>query len=539
MGISNHSVLPASPYLLRFSIMKIFIAGLLLFLASTVNCGRILVAAPFGSKSHQNGYIPLIKKLAQRGHYITLITNYEVKDLNPLFNVEQIELDLKIDPGMFGDAFKDAIGSNASPFKAVAMAGNLLKKPFQVANTLYSDQRVLQLMKTGKFDMVMASQFFGSTAYPLAWHFNATLAIYSPGPLFPGVAYVLGDSDHTEYVPNPTMELTNRMNLPQRVLNTVSAFATKMLFSGLHKTTIHSVAKTVLPNCPPLDDIEKEISLVFTNSHPIFHYPRAKTPEMIEIGGIHCRTPQPLPLVLDEFVGKHEPGFIIFAVGSALRMNDMPPFMVEAFVQVFSQLPQRVIWQWKGKQRTDLPANIMTVDWLPQQDLLGHKNCRLFMTHGGLNSLIEAVYHGVPVLGLPLTTDQFGNLARVQREGYGNTLLWKDITKDSLQAALHELLINPKYLERAGALSQLMRDDIMTPLDRAVYWTEFNLRHNGAKHLRLGSRDLAFYQRAMIDVYGVIAAMVVLPLVLALFIIRKCCGLCFKSTKKNDDKKKQ
>ena len=75
--------------------------------------------------------------------------------------------------------------------------------------------------------------------------------------------------------------------------------------------------------------------------------------------------------VLDEFVGKHEPGFIIFAVGSALRMNDMPPFMVEAFVQVFSQLPQRVIWQWKGKQRTDLPANIVTVDWLPQQDLLG------------------------------------------------------------------------------------------------------------------------------------------------------------------------
>ena len=173
-------MLPASPYLLRFSIMKIYIAGLLLFLASTVNCGRILVAAPFGSKSHQNSYIPLIKKLAQRGHYITLITNYEVKDLNPLFNVEQIELDLKIDPGMFGDAFKDAIGSNASPFKAVAMAGNLLKKPFQVANTLYSDQRVLQLMKTGKFDMVMASQFFGSTAYPLAWHFNATLAIYSP-----------------------------------------------------------------------------------------------------------------------------------------------------------------------------------------------------------------------------------------------------------------------------------------------------------------------------------------------------------------------
>ena len=57
---------------------------------------------------------------------------------------------------------------------------------------------------------------------------------------------------------------------------------------------------------------------------------------------------------------------------------------------------------------------------------------------------MEAVYHGVPVLGLPLTTDQFGNLARTQLEGYGKTLLWKDITKDSLQSTLQELLTNPK-----------------------------------------------------------------------------------------------
>ena len=160
--------------------MKIFIAGLLLFLASTVNCGRILFAAPFGSKSHQNSYIPLIKKLAQRGHYITLITNYEVKDLNPLFNVEQIELDLKLDPGMFGDAFKNAI-EEISPFaNAVATAKRLENLPGKVAHELYSDERVLQLMKTGKFDMVMVSHVFGFIEYPLAWHFNATLAIYSP-----------------------------------------------------------------------------------------------------------------------------------------------------------------------------------------------------------------------------------------------------------------------------------------------------------------------------------------------------------------------
>jgi len=107
--------------------------------------------------------------------------------------------------------------------------------------------------------------------------------------LFPGIAPVLGGSDHTEYVPNALMELTNQMTLPQRVINTVSLFFFDQFFTQRHKTPVRSVAQTVLPNCPPLDDIEKEMSLVFYNSHPIFHYTRTMTPEMIEIGGIHCK----------------------------------------------------------------------------------------------------------------------------------------------------------------------------------------------------------------------------------------------------------
>ena len=84
-------------------------------------------------------------------------------------------------------------------------------------------------------------------------------------------------------------------------------------------------------------------------------------------------------------------GFILFGVGSALKMDDMPEEMVQSFIKVFSRLPQRVIWQWKGTQRSDLPSNVLAIPWLPQQDLLGHKNCRAFMTHGGLNSLQEVI----------------------------------------------------------------------------------------------------------------------------------------------------
>jgi len=60
-----------------------------------------------------------------------------------------------------------------------------------------------------------------------------------------------------------------------------------------------------------------------------------------------------------------------------LKMDDMPEMMIQSFIKVFSRLPQRIIWQWKGKPRSDLPSNVLAIPWLPQQDLLGSFNINL------------------------------------------------------------------------------------------------------------------------------------------------------------------
>jgi len=75
---------------------------------------------------------------------------------------------------------------------------------------------------------------------------------------------------------------------------------------------------------------------------------------------------------LDAFVSNSsDAGFILFAIGSTLRMEDMPEHMMQSFVRAFARLPQRVIWQWKGTPPLALPDNILPQAWLPQQDLLG------------------------------------------------------------------------------------------------------------------------------------------------------------------------
>lgn len=62
----------------------------------------------------------------------------------------------------------------------------------------------------------------------------------------------------------------------------------------------------------------------------------------------------------------------MFAVGSAIQMSDMPDDMLNSIIETFARLPQRVIWQWKGDHNITLPDNVMTLGWLPQQDLLGN-----------------------------------------------------------------------------------------------------------------------------------------------------------------------
>ena len=122
-------------------------------------------------------------------------------------------------------------------------------------------------------------------------------------------------------------------------------------------------------------------------------------------------------------------------------MSEMPSHILQMFVPVFAKLPQRIIWQWPSESQLDnLPDNILLLKWLPQQDLLGHPKCQVFMTHGGLLSTQEAIYHGVPVLGLPFINDQLLNMNRAVRDGYALQILWSNINPQILSESIDQLI---------------------------------------------------------------------------------------------------
>lgn len=126
----------------------------------------------------------------------------------------------------------------------------------------------------------------------------------------------------------------------------------------------------------------RKISLTLVNVHKSTSKPRPQMPGIIHIGGAHIKPPKPLPQFLQEFIDQAEHGIVFFSLGSFLQSSAMPQEKIQIFLDGFAKLKQRVIWKFED-ETIKTPPNVLVKKWLPQSDILAHKNVVLFLTHGG------------------------------------------------------------------------------------------------------------------------------------------------------------
>ncbi|KAJ8972999.1 hypothetical protein NQ317_004110, partial [Molorchus minor] len=116
--------------------------------------------------------------------------------------------------------------------------------------------------------------------------------------------------------------------------------------------------------------------------------------------------------------------------------------------------------------------------------ILAHKNVKLFITQGGQQSLEEAIYYGVRLIGLPFYVDQFANIRRLSRKGACKALDPQNLSKEHLTSVIQEVLTDETYLNSIKELSTLLKDRPTSSLDQAVWWIEYVIRHKGADILK-------------------------------------------------------
>jgi len=69
---------------------------------------------------------------------------------------------------------------------------------------------------------------------------------------------------------------------------------------------------------------------------------------------------------------------------------------------------------------------------------------KAFVSHCGMNGIFEAIYHGVPVVGVPFYGDQFDIMTRVQAKGMGILMDWKSVTEEELYQAVVTVITGPR-----------------------------------------------------------------------------------------------
>jgi MGT family glycosyltransferase len=94
-----------------------------------------------------------------------------------------------------------------------------------------------------------------------------------------------------------------------------------------------------------------------------------------------------------------------------------------------------------------IPSNVIVVRAAPQLELL--KRAALCITHAGLNTALESLAHGVPMVAIPISYDQPGVAARVAYHGVGEVLEIEDLVVERVQWLIQEVLETPRYREKA------------------------------------------------------------------------------------------
>nr|XP_048702299.1 UDP-glucuronosyltransferase 2C1-like isoform X3 [Caretta caretta] len=335
------------------------------------------------------------------------------------------------------------------------------------------------------------------------------------------------------YVPASTGRLTDRMSFMERLEN--------MLFYALQDVLFHQVLwrewsqyySDALGRPTTLCETMGKAEMWLIRTYWDFEFPRPFLPNFEFVGGLHCKPAKPLPEEMEEFVqssGEH--GIVVFSFGSMIyNLTEEKSKMVAL---ALSQVPQKVLWRYKGKKPETLGPNTRIYDWIPQNDLLGHPKAKAFITHGGTNGIYEAIYHGIPMVGIPLFADQPDNIAHMKAKGMAVELDFNTMQAQDLIDALNVVINNSSYKENAVRLSQIHHDQPIKPLDRAVFWIEFVMRHKGAKHLRPAAHELTWYQYHCLDVL----AFLLTCAAAAVFIAVKCCLFCCKKCGRIVKKKK-
>ncbi|KAL3267222.1 hypothetical protein HHI36_011357 [Cryptolaemus montrouzieri] len=497
--------------------------NLLIFLTCVTICAKdVLSARILGvfmtpSYSHQVVYQPIWKELSLRGHDVTVITPNPLHDPK-LTNLT--EIDVSSSYKIFREANEAELLFKKSMLGEVKRFSMLYEK---LNHHQFSNPEVQALIrnKNQTFDLLLVEYLYPSM-YALKDVFDCPMIGITSLGLTAYGNEIIGNPKNPAFDPDNTFTVSSNLSFMERLSSAAFDIFTRIsskyiLLKKLDKLLPQYIGQEIRP----LHEICMEFSLVIVNSNLALRNAKPTVPNLIDISGIHLQKPRPLPEDLRCFLNSSNEGVIYTSLGSNMKSALLPQYKLDAIMEVFSQLPYKVLWKFEKEDLPNKPANVEIRKWLPQQDVLSHPNVKLFISQAGLQSIDEALLGKVPMLLVPFFADQHFNAHHMVEKGAALSLDYHTATKEEFKNSILELMNNPKYQNHVDELSSIASDQMVPALEKAVWWIEYVLRHDGAKHLSYSGKHIPFYQFYMLDLLAVFITSVVLFIYISVFTIKR------------------
>jgi zeaxanthin glucosyltransferase len=229
------------------------------------------------------------------------------------------------------------------------------------------------------------------------------------------------------------------------------------LFNGMEriKTLINQSRKEW--NLPLYSSINDAFSqLAQLSQQPIeFEFPRTTLPQCFHFTGPYNNqaSREPVAFPFEKLTGQP----LIYASMGTLQNRQLEIFhkMAEACVGLDAQLVISLGGATNPESLSELPSSPLIVKYAPQLELL--KKASLTITHAGLNTALESLSNGVPMVAIPITNDQPGVAVRITWTGVGEFIPVANLNSSKLRQVIKQVLNEDSYKQNAIRLQKAIR----------------------------------------------------------------------------------
>ncbi|XP_046972446.1 uncharacterized protein LOC124539191 [Vanessa cardui] len=506
---------------------------LLCFSIKFTVCARILAVFPTPSISHHLVFRPLINELVRRGHEVTVITT------DPQYPPGQTpdnltEIDVHdVSYKVWKDEFAKA--PNENTVDILSQVRTTIKILLKLVIAQIDTSRVQHLIreKKGEFDLLFIEAFVKPAL--IYSHFFKVPVIQISS--FSGLSHnykAIGAVEHPFLYPSIVQQRYYNLTKWEKIQMALRYWRLQNIFDEANEDDDKALQSKYGSDFPSLNELCDNIHMLFLNTHPVWLNNQPVPPNVIYIRGIDMKPPKILPKDLQTILDTSKNGIIYFSLGTSINHSLIPLEKILIFIKVFSQLPYDVIWKWNGDVLPGKSKNIYVFKWLPQADLLKHPNMKLFINQAGLHSTDEAIRAGVPLVGIPIQVDQWYNAEKYVYHRIGVHLEMSNLNEEILHDAIVNVISDKSYRDNIVRLCTLMDDERETALERAMWWTDYVLRH-GAKHLRAAGANISrtqYYELELVTEVVFFVLFIIIVAIISIYKIVKFVNACFTIKKK-------